>query len=295
MTDEATTALPTIAMLGGGNMNGAILAGLLESPSRPGEPIRVTTKTSASAERYAGDARVRALAAEASADANRQAVRGAGIVVLGVKPYGVAALLEEIRDDLEPDAVVISVAAGVPSSAILAVLGDGARVVRAMPNTPATIGLGVTGIAPAEGAPADADALALARAVFASVGEVVEVEEAQLAAVAAASGSGPAYVYLLAERMIQGATTLGLGADAARELVVGTIQGAAEMMARDPETTPAELRRRVTSPNGTTERAIRVFESEDLEGMVARAMAANAARSAEMAEEYGEAASETSR
>lgn len=288
MADD--TQLPPIAMLGGGNMNGAILAGLLASPSRPAEPIRVTTKSAASAERYAGAEHVAVASAERDPEANRAAVRGAGIVVVGVKPVAVAGLLDEIGEALAPDAVVISVAAGIPLEAIEARLPDGAAAVRAMPNTPATVRMGATGIA--AGRAADARAMALARAVFASVGEVAEVPEAQLAAVTAASGSGPAYVYLLAERMIEAAVELGLEADIARELVVATVRGAGEMLVRSADAGPAELRRRVTSPNGTTERAIQVLDAEDLAGAVRRAMAANAARADEMAREFAAAATD---
>lgn len=284
MTDAAhADRLPTVAMLGGGNMNGAILAGLLESPARPESPVRVTTRTAESAARYAEDDRVQALAAEDDPEANRAAVADAGVVVLGVKPYAVAGLLDEVRDALADGVVIVSVAAGVPIELIEARAPEGARVVRAMPNTPATIGLGATGIA--AGPSADDEALALARRLFECVGEVVEVAEEQIAVVAAASGSGPAYVYLLAQRMMEAAVELGLDADGARTLVVGTLRGAAEMLHRDPGTSAAELRRRVTSPNGTTERAIQVFEEEDLGGTVRRAMEANVARSLEMAEE----------
>lgn len=281
----APATLPVVAMLGGGNMNGAILAGLLASDRLPSEPIRVTTKSRESAAAHADEPRVRAFAVEEDAEANRRAVEGAGVVVLGVKPYGIAAMLDEIRGSLDPSAVVISVAAGVPISAMAARLPEGARIVRAMPNTPATLGLGMTGIA--GGPAADEDAMALARAVFETVGEVVEVEEEQIDGVAAASGSGPAYVYLLAESMIAGAAQFGFDEETATRLVIQTFRGAAEMLHRQPEVSPGELRRRVTSPNGTTERAIKVFQESDLAGIVERAMAANAERSREMAAEYG--------
>lgn len=284
----ASTPLPVVAMLGGGNMNGAILSGLLASDRLPSEPIRVTTKSRESAAAHADEPRVRAFAVEEDAEANRRAVEGASVVVLGVKPYGIAAMLDEIHGSLDPSAVVISVAAGITTESMAAHLPEGARIVRAMPNTPASVGLGMTGIAAGTGA--DEEAMALARAVFETVGEVVEVDETLINGIGAVSGSGPAFVYLLAEKMIAGAEELGFDAETARTLVVQTVRGAAEMMDRQPDVTPGELRRRVTSPNGTTERSIAALEDGGIGPAVARAITANVERAGELADEYGSAA-----
>lgn len=277
-----STALPAIAMLGVGNMSGAILAGITRPGFGPAAPVRATTRSAASAVALAGD-RVEAVAAESLATANADAARGAGLVVLGVKPYAIGELLDEIRDALDPGAVVVSVAAGVECAAIERRLAPGTRVVRAMPNTPATLGLGVTGIAP--GAHADADAMRQAAALFSAVGDVVEVDESQIALVGGISGSGPAYLYYLVEALMRSAEGLGLDAERARTLAVGTVRGASEMLAHHPDLDPAELRRRVTSPNGTTERAIAVFAEAELPGTVDRAVRANIARSIELAAE----------
>ncbi|MGO2110081.1 MAG: pyrroline-5-carboxylate reductase [Pseudoclavibacter sp.] len=279
---NASTSLPTIAMLGVGNMSGAVLAGLTREGYGPAEPIRVTNRSEQRAAANRGP-RVTATATETVPDANVDAVRGAGIVVLGVKPGMIAGLLDEVRDAIEPHAVVISVAAGVTIAAIESRLAPGTRVVRTMPNTPSTLGLGVTGITP--GTAADDEAVGYARAVFDAVGEVVEVDEAQIDIVAGISGSGPAYVYLVVEELMRTAQALGLDEDRARTLAVGTVRGAGAMLAASPELAPAELRRRVTSPGGTTERAIETFQSGGLGDLIERAVRANVERSNELAAE----------
>lgn len=289
INEEQTTAqslpdrLPTVAMLGGGNMNGAILEGLLKSDHRPEAPIRVTTRSSESAEKQAAREHVEAFAVEADKNANRRAVEGAKLVFLGVKPYAIAELIDEIRDALEPDAVVISIAAGITTDVIEAKLPESIHVVRAMPNTPATVGLGVTGLS--AGSRADDEALALAVAAFECVGEAVVVDEPLINAVGAVSGSGPAHVYLFAEALIAAAIEEGLDEDQARALVVGTLRGAAEMLHAHPELEASELRRRVTSPKGTTERSVSVFQDANLEDVARRAYRANIARSEELAKD----------
>lgn len=273
--------LPTIALLGTGNMNGAILAGLIRPGAGPADAVRVTTRSAASAETFAGEPRVTAAALETDPEANRRAVDGAGIVVIGTKPAAVPQLLGEVAEALRPGAVVISVAAGVETATMAAALPEHARIVRAMPNTPASIGLGVTGIAAGRGA--DAEAMALARRVFESVGSVVEVDESLIPAIGAVSGSGPAHVYLLIERMIEATERIGLDAERAADIVIDNFRGAVEMVRADREAGPAELRRRVTSPNGTTERSIAVLEDAGLADLFTRSLEANIRRSEELA------------
>ncbi|KAB1650439.1 pyrroline-5-carboxylate reductase [Pseudoclavibacter endophyticus] len=269
-------------MLGVGNMSGAVLAGLTRPGYGPTEPIRVTNRTEARAATHRSE-RVIAHALENTPTANVDAALGAGVVVLGVKPGMIADLLDEVRDAISPDAVVVSVAAGVTIESIERRLAPGTRVVRAMPNTPATLGLGVTGIA--RGTTADDRAIADARALFEAVGDVVEVYEAQLDIVTGISGSGPAYVYLVVEELMRTAEVLGLDAERARTLAVGTVRGAGAMLAAAPETEPSELRHRVTSPGGTTERAIAVLQQGGLGDLIERAVRANIQRSNELAAE----------
>ncbi|WP_328588389.1 pyrroline-5-carboxylate reductase [Gulosibacter macacae] len=281
MTQIDKPALPRIAMLGTGNMNGAILAGLTRPGSALADPVRVTTRSQSSADALSQRPGVTAAALESNPDANREAVRGAGLVIVGVKPAMVPDLLDDIAADLEPGALVISIAAGLETKTIAAHLPAGIRVVRAMPNTPATLGLGVTAICAGPGA--DAEAMALAHEVFASVGQVVELPEADIPTMGALTGSGPAHVYLLIERMIEAGQALGLDAETATESVVQTFRGAVEMVVADPDAGPAELRRRVTSPNGTTERSIAVLEDAQLADLFTRSLRANVRRSEELA------------
>jgi pyrroline-5-carboxylate reductase len=276
VTDAAAVALPSpVAILGGGSMGGAILSGLLAA----GVPdLRVTTRTPTRAPQPAEGLAV--LIAEQDVGANRTAVAGARVVVVAVKPAGVPALLAEIADALEPGTLVVSVAVGVRIASMVAALPDSVVVFRAMPNTPSAVGAGVTGVAaPPEGRPEDVETVA---AVFRTVGTVVQVAEDRIDALSSVSGSGPAYVYLFLERFIDAAMRLGFDADEARALVVGTADGALRLLADSGED-PAELRRRVTSPKGTTERAVAVFEQRDLGGIFDEALAAAIARAQEIA------------
>jgi len=272
-----TIELPRVAMLGVGSMSGAVLQGLLASGVAP-DTVVVTTRSesSAAAHRASG---LHATATETDPDANRAAVRGAGLVVLGVKPFGIVDLLDEVAGDLAPDAVVVSVAVGVTTETMQAHVPAGVRVVRALPNTPVGVGLGVTGIS--AGSSADTDATALASYVFAVSGEVIEVPESQLDALSAVSGSGPAYVFLLVEQWQQAAEALGFTHEQARTMVQGTVRGAVELLARSGSE-PADLRRAVTSPKGTTERAVTVLQEADLSGTLERAARAAIARAEEL-------------
>lgn len=266
-------------MIGVGSMGGAILEGLRAPDVDIERPIVVTTKSEASARAFADASDVTATSSERDPDANRRAVRGAELVVLGVKPWMMRDVVREIAADLEPGAVVVSVAAGVPSSAIEAELPEGVPVVRAMPNTPSTVGLGATGIA--GGASATSEHVALVQRMFATVGEALVVREDQINAVAAVSGSGPAYLFLYAEEMTAAAERAGFDEDQARALVKQTIVGAAQLWAQSDER-PETLRRKVTSPKGTTEQAVLELQRGGWADLFDRALAANIRRSEEI-------------
>ncbi|KQS14483.1 pyrroline-5-carboxylate reductase [Curtobacterium sp. Leaf183] len=274
-----TIELPRTALLGVGSMSGAVLDGLLAAGLDPATVV-LTTKSEASAAAH----RERGLDAHASdtdADANRAAVRGAGIVVLGVKPFGVGDLLDEVAPDLAPGTVVVSVAVGVTTAAMQARVPDGVRVVRALPNTPIGVGHGVTGVS--GGTSADADAVALASRLFDVSGSVIEVPEDRLDALSAVSGSGPAYVFLLIEEWQRAAESLGFTHDQAETMVQGTVRGAVELLERSGRE-PSDLRRAVTSPKGTTERAVAVLQQADLADTLRRAADAAIARAEELSE-----------
>ena len=271
------TTLPSIAIIGTGSMGGAILQGLLDPSVTVDGGIRVTNRTEAKAAALRTNG-VESFGLEKTPDANTRAVRGAKVVLIGVKPAMVVDTLTEIADALEPDAIVISVAAGVTTATMeSAVAGS---VLRAMPNTPAIVGLAVTGLS--AGSRSTDEQLAIGRAVFETVGSVLEVPESQIDALSTISGSGPAYVFYLVEEFTKTAMGMGFTADQAALLVNGTFRGAVELLAASNKS-PEELRRQVTSPKGTTERAIAELEAADLSATFSRATAAALARAQELA------------
>ncbi|MET0726625.1 MAG: pyrroline-5-carboxylate reductase [Leifsonia sp.] len=275
-----STELPAIAFLGAGSMAGAIIQGLLAPGVTVVGGIRATNRSAAKAAELSALDGVTAGSTELDPDANRVAVRGARIVVVAVKPAMVPDLLREIADAIEPGTIVVSVAAGVTIATFESLLPDGVAVIRSMPNTPAVVGRGVTGIA--AGTRSSAEDLALAVAMFETVGSVLVVPEEQIDALSTISGSGPAYVFYLIEQLTAAAVQKGFTPEQAALLVNGTFLGASEYLVASGET-PQELRRRVTSPNGTTERAIRVFEEADLGPVFVAATDAALARAKELA------------
>jgi pyrroline-5-carboxylate reductase len=269
--------LPPIAILGSGSMGGAILSGLLQPGVHVDGDIRVTNRTPAKADALAGDG-VLSYSLERDPEANLKAIDGARIVLVGVKPYMVADLLESIGAHLAPDALVVSVAAGV-RIATMEALVPGA-VARAMPNTPAVVGLAVTGLS--AGSRTTADDIHLARSLFETVGSVLEVPESKIDALSTISGSGPAYVFYLIEELTRTAIDLGFTREEAAVMVNGTFRGASELLASG-DVPPEELRRRVTSPGGTTERAVAELVGADFKSTFDRATAAALARAQELA------------
>jgi len=276
MTDVGE-GLPAVAFIGAGSMGGAILQGLVASgiPVRGG--IRAVNRSEEKAAALRGPG-VLSLAYETQDDATEQVLAGAKLVVLGVKPAGIPELLDEIAPMLDADAVVVSIAAGVTTARMEALVPN--AVVRTMPNTPSTVGRGVTGIA--GGSRATASVIALVSRLFETVGTVLVLPESQIDALSAISGSGPAYVYFLVEQLAEAARRLGFSEDDALALAAGTFVGAGALLDASGED-PAQLRRRVTSPKGTTERAIAVLSDADLAGLFERAAHAAIARARELA------------
>jgi pyrroline-5-carboxylate reductase len=263
-----------IAILGCGKIGEALLAGLISSGWREAADVVVTSRrterTAELAERYGVEATV----------SNPEAVRGAGLVVLAVKPQDFDVLLGEIGPLLSPDQTVLSVAAAIPTSAIERHLAASVPVVRSMPNAPATVHEGIAGIC--AGAHADDAHLALAEEALSHLGAVVRVPEQYLDAVTAVSGSGPAYFALLAEAMIEAGILLGLSREISTQLVVQTMLGTAVLL-RDRKMHPVELREAVTSPGGTTIRAIQELEQAGVRAAFLNAIEAAMERSRELA------------
>jgi pyrroline-5-carboxylate reductase len=267
-----------VCILGAGNMGRALLGGLLRSGTRAeflslGEP---STQARADIARELG--------VTGSAD-NLEAVRGAAVVVLAVKPQHVAAVLTPLAAALGASAaLLVSVAAGVRIAALEACC-PGVPVMRAMPNRPALVGAGVSGaFAPEEVSPAHR---AAAQRVLQAVGEVVWVKsEDALDTVTALSGSGPAYFFLLAELMAEAGSELGLDPATAARLARVTLYGAG-LMANSVDGALADLRAQVTSPGGTTAAALAAFTQADFADTVRRALTAAARRSRELAAASG--------
>jgi pyrroline-5-carboxylate reductase len=281
VTDQAAPVhLPSIAILGAGSMGRAILSGLLRPDVIVSGGVRVTNRSASRAAELDGTPGVTASATETDPNANRTAVTGARVVLVGVKPAMVPALLAEVADALEPGAIVVSVAAGVPIATFEAALPDSVAVLRSMPNTPARVGRAVTGLS--AGTRSTRRDLDVVRSLFSTVGDVVEVPEDQLDALSTISGSGPAYVFYLIEQLTATAVAKGFTPEQAAVLVNGTFRGAVELLAAS-DVSPAELRRQVTSPKGTTERAVAELERADLRGLFDRATDAALARSRELA------------
>ena len=271
-----TEQLPSLAILGTGSMGGAILHGLRQ-PEVSVPSLRATTRTDASAAALR-ERGIEARATEHEHDANRWAVEDARLVLLGVKPAQILPLLDELAPHLHPEALIVSVAAGVTTEAMEERVAQ--AVVRAMPNTPALVGRGVTGVS--GGSRASASDLALAAALFRTVGTVIELPEVQIDALSTISGSGPAYVFLLIEEFTRAAEELGFEEEVAALMVQQTFLGASLLLEAGDED-PAELRRRVTSPKGTTERAVAVLQDAELAEVFGRATRAALARAKELA------------
>ena len=280
MTSTDSATLPTIAFLGAGSMARAILAGLLKPSVTVQGGIRATNRTAAKADELAGIEGVTAWATEIDPAANTKAVRGARVVVVAVKPAMVPGLLAEIADGLAPGTLVVSVAAGVTIATFESLLPESVAVIRSMPNTPAIVGKAVTGLS--AGTRSSAADLALATTLFETVGDVLVVPEEKLDALSTISGSGPAYVFYLIEQLAATAMAKGFTAEEAAVMVGGTFLGASTLLASSGRT-PAELRRQVTSPKGTTERAIWELEKADLKGVFDRATDAALERARELA------------
>jgi pyrroline-5-carboxylate reductase len=265
-----------VAIVGGGKIGESLLAGLISSGWREPRDVVVTGRR---------EERVRELEERYGVHgtlSNAEAVSGASLVVVAVKPQDFDGLLGEIGGLLTPEQTVLSVAAAIPTAQIESRIAAGVPVVRAMPNAPALVHEGMAGVC--AGAHAADEHLALAEEVLTHLGAVVRVPERYMDAVTAVSGSGPAYFALLAEAMIEAGILLGLGRETSTQLVVQTMLGTARLL-RDEKIHPVELREAVTSPGGTTIQAIRELEQAGVRAAFLNAIQAAMERSRELAAE----------
>lgn len=267
--------METIGFVGGGNMAEALIKGIITGRVYTPENIFVSDVRKERLAYLAEEYNVQA------SDENSALAAKVETVVLSVKPQNMTEVLQSVKDSLKKQALVISIAAGIKTANICAVLGD-RPIVRVMPNTPALIGEGASALFANE---KGKQFLQKAKSIFSSVGKVVVVEAEDLMdAVTAVSGSGPAYYFLLTEELIKAATEFGLPADTAQTLVLQTAKGAA-LLAFEAEKkgqSPAELRQNVTSPGGTTEAALKILAEGKFGPLVADAVKHAQQRSQEL-------------
>jgi pyrroline-5-carboxylate reductase len=261
-----------IGFIGSGNMAQALIKGIIAAKVYPADKVLISDIRPERLEYL-----TRQYSVQPTKD-NTALTHSADVVVLSVKPQNMDAVLGEIKGTLKETALVISI---VTTAKIAAALGD-MTIIRVMPNTPALVGEGASALFSKN---ASAESMATALKLFSAVGKAVVVDSEDLIdTVTAVSGSGPAYFFLLAEEMIKAAEKLGLDADTAKELVLQTAKGAA-LLAQQADgkgETPAELRRKVTSPGGTTEAALKVFAEKQFSQLVTAALTAARDRSKEL-------------
>lgn len=270
---------PVIAIIGGGNMGSSLLGGLIKKGYQP-EQLWVT-----SPEADQLDALKHEFGVNASTN-NEDAASKADVIILAVKPQIIREAAEPIAATIQRSkALIMSVAAGIRECSIQQWLGGNTAIVRCMPNTPSLIGYGATGLY-ANNFVSNAQK-ELAESILSAVGITVWVDdEEQIDAVTAVSGSGPAYFFLILEAMQQAGEDIGLPADTARQLATQTALGAAKM-AKESNLDISELRRRVTSPGGTTEKAVSVLENHNVRQIFNEAIRAAKQRSRELANQLG--------
>lgn len=261
-----------IGFIGAGNMAAALIKGLLDKNVFNFSDIYISDVNSQ---------RCRDLADQFGINVcvdNISLAQKADITVLSVKPQVIADVLSDLKDAFKTDAMIVSIAAGITVEKIAGFVGD-MPIVRVMPNTPALIGSGVSGIYANKKA---AEHIEKIKKIFSAVGSVVVAANEQLMdAITAVSGSGTAYYFLMMEAMIAAAVELGIQPDMAAQLVLGTAKGAADLAIASKDS-PAQLRKKVTSPGGTTEAAIGIFNENNFTAIVNKAIKAAKNRSIEL-------------
>jgi pyrroline-5-carboxylate reductase len=263
-----------IAILGAGKIGEALIAGLLSSGWRDAKELVASVRREERAHELEERYGIRATLS------NQEAIAGAGVVVVAVKPQDIGVLLGEIGGLVSSEQTVLTIAAAIPTAALESLLTERVPVVRAMSNTPSNMHEGIAGVCP--GAHAGEEHVANAVEILHHLGSVVEVPERLMDAVTAISGSGPAYFALLAEAMIEAGILLGVSREISTQLVVQTMLGTAKQL-RDERMHPVELREMVTSPGGTTIAAIRELEQAGVRAAFLNAIQAAMDRSRELA------------
>ncbi len=279
--DGVMTNFPSVAFIGGGNMANALVSGLINQEC-PLENIHVIEVADSLRTQWAN----RGVSTSAGPD---ETLRHHRVWIFAVKPQQMKEVVLQCKEWMSADTLIISIAAGISISSLATWCGSAQvpyqNIVRCMPNTPALVGAGVTGLAAPVGL--SAGDRVIATSLLSAVGQAVWVnDDAAIDAVTALSGSGPAYVFLFLEALVKGGEALGLTASQAKELALATLAGATKLASASPET-PATLRERVTSKGGTTAAALAVFQEAHFVDIVSQAMNAADRRAAELSKEFG--------
>jgi pyrroline-5-carboxylate reductase len=263
----------TLAIIGTGRMGEALLRGLVRTGTVAADQVVCTDAREERCQEIEAGYGVRA-----HGD-NRAAIAAADVILVALKPQVLLEELARVSGEMHPGQLVISIAAGLTTRALEGAVPAGTPVVRVMPNTPAMVDQGMSLVSP--GRHASDDDLGLAERLLGAVGEVVRLPEEQLDAATAISGSGPAYVFLLAEAMIDAGVAMGLPRELTAQLVAQTVRGSGSLLHETGEH-PGRLREGVTSPGGTTAAALHRFEAAGLRAVVADAAEACRARAEEL-------------
>jgi pyrroline-5-carboxylate reductase len=263
----------TVAIIGVGNMGSALMKGIINAKLTPPQKIIVCDINLAKLQTFASEWKVRT-----TVDI-KEAVKESDIILLAVKPQTLSKVLEVMKESIRPDHLVISIVAGMRIAFIQKILGTKLGIIRTMPNIAATVDEGAAAVA--FGEHTNAEHQKIAKAIFEAVGEVVVVSEDQLDAVTGLSGSGPAYIYMVIEALIDGGVKMGLSREISTKLSIQTVLGSAKL-AKMSGLHPAILRDQVATPGGTTINAIHELESHGLRSMLIDAIATATRRSEEL-------------
>jgi len=269
--------LDSIGFIGTGNMATALIKGILEGGIFDKSRIYGSDKDQEKLKKISKELGIGVYSS------NISLAQISSIVVLSVKPQSIKEVLEEVKDYVGGDKLIVSIAAGVPIAFIRSFLGRKVPIVRVMPNTPALIRRGISGIATDKRL--SDEIMDMIFKIFSAVGEAIVVEERMMDAITAISGSGPGYVFRFMECMVEGAIQMGFEEEVARRLVVNTFLGASEL-ARISQESLSSLREKVTSPGGTTEAALKIFEQRGLKTIILDALKAAKNRGEEIGSSY---------
>ena len=262
-----------IGIIGAGNMGSALIAGIVEGRKFKADQLVVSDIKKERADYLAKKHHVK------KADSNQILIKDCGTIILAVKPKEIRPVLEDIKNELRDDHLLITIAAGVPIKAIKDILKRELPIIRVMPNTPAMVRMGITAISP--GPLAEARDIDMAVKIFSQVGETVIVDEEMMDVVTALSGSGPGYMFYIMEALVDAGIKLGLKKEIALALAVQTTLGTAQL-AKESKESLAELRDKVTSPGGTTSKGLAVMNEKNLADIIIEAIEAACKRSKEL-------------